>query len=343
MQGESTISSITTQSAHISRVWGLIPVFIAAAYPLFLQGFHSVISTSGKDEISFTTTAIILLGAAFIVPIFGLIFAMKGPDFANTRRLAYMVVTTPALYTLLGTLQGMAQSPIPDELIWYVLWFSFGILVILNAKEIKNKPSDPEFTAYWKVIHGLSATLVSIFILFHMANHFFSLKGADTYNAVMELGEKVYRNPFVEPILVIFFFFQILTGIQLMWRWSTRSVPFYQSFQVASGIYLAVFLLSHLNAVFIYARIYLNIPSDFAFASGAPTGIIHDSWNIRLFPYYTLGVFFALCHLMTGIRTVALVKYKSHRSAIDRVWTVMILVSGIASGIIIAGMSGLRI
>ncbi|CAB1275197.1 hypothetical protein [Candidatus Nitrosacidococcus tergens] len=341
MQGESIISGITP-SAHISRAWGLIPVFVAAIYPLFLQGFHSVISTR-KDEISFTTTAIILLGAAFIVPILGLIFAMKGPDFANIRRLAYMVVTTPALYTLLGTLQGMTRSPIPEDLVWYVLWFSFGILTILSTKETKDKPSNPEFTVYWKVIHGLSATLVSIFIVFHITNHFFSLKGADTYNAVMKLGEKVYRNPFVEPILIIFFFFQILTGIQLMWRWSTRSVPFYQSFQVASGIYLAVFLLSHLNAVLIYARIYLNIPSDFAFGSAAPAGIIQDPWNIRLFPYYTLGVFFALCHLMTGIRTVALVKYKSHRTTISRIWVAMILVSGIASGIIIAGMSGVRI
>ena len=46
-----------------------------------------------------------------------------------------------------------------------------------------------------------------------------------------------------------------------------------RSFQIASGVYLAFYVLGHMDSVFIFARTYLGIDTGWGFATGAPTGI----------------------------------------------------------------------
>jgi hypothetical protein len=70
------------------------------------------------------------------------------------------------------------------------------------------------------------------------------------------------------------------------------------------GVYLAFYVLGHMDSVFIFARTYLDIDTDWDFATGAPAGLIKDSWNIRLVPHYWLGAFFVLTHLAAGARVV---------------------------------------
>jgi hypothetical protein len=41
-------------------------------------------------------------------------------------------------------------------------------------------------------------------------------------------------------------------------------------------------------------------------ASGAPTGLLHDPWNVRLIPHYSLAPLFVISHLAVGLRTVLL-------------------------------------
>jgi hypothetical protein len=58
-----------------------------------------------------------------------------------------------------------------------------------------------------------------------------------------------------------------------------------------------------MNSVFVFARLYLRIDSDWAFATGAPSGLVKDAWNIRLVLHYGLAAFFVLSHLAAGGRT----------------------------------------
>jgi hypothetical protein len=67
-------------------------------------------------------------------------------------------------------------------------------------------------------------------------------------------------------------------------------------------VYLAFYVLGHMDSVFIFARTYLGMDSGWVFATGAPTGLIMDPWNIRLVPHYWLAVFFVLAHLASGAR-----------------------------------------
>jgi hypothetical protein len=48
-----------------------------------------------------------------------------------------------------------------------------------------------------------------------------------------------------------------------------------------------------MNSIFfIFARTYLGIDTGWDLATGAPTGLVKDPWNIRFVPHYWLGVFF---------------------------------------------------
>lgn len=158
----------------------------------------------------------------------------------------------------------------------------------------------------------------------------------------MKIGRVVYRSGLGEPLLVAAMLFQIGTGLFLAWRWSAGPQTFHRTYQVASGACLSLFILGHMNSVFIYARSFLGIPTDWKFATGAPAGLIHDAWNIRLVPHYVLGVFFVLSHMASGLRVVLVAHGVAQRTT-DRIWGAGVALSAIIAAAIIAGMCGVRI
>lgn len=97
-----------------------------------------------------------------------------------------------------------------------------------------------------------------------------------------------------------------------------------------------------MNSVFLYARTYLGIPTDWNFAIGAPTGLLHDPWNIRLLPHYALGVFLVLSHILSGLRVV-LIAHGADLRFMNRLWLAGVVASGAIAAAIIAGMCGVRI
>ena len=95
-------------------------------------------------------------------------------------------------------------------------------------------------------------------------------------------------------------------------------------------------------AVVLVARHYLHIESDWNFATGAPVGLIHDAWSIRLVPYYGFGIFFVLLHLASGLRVVMLEHASSLKWA-NRVVTWGAAASAAASTLTLLGMCGMRL
>jgi hypothetical protein len=78
---------------------------------------------------------------------------------------------------------------------------------------------------------------------------------------------------------------------------------FLTTLQTGSGAYLAVYLASHVNSVFVLGR-HFGIETDWQWATGAPTGVLADAWNIRLLPHYSIAVFLVIAHLSCGLRAV---------------------------------------
>ena len=276
---------------------------------------------------------------AFVVPFLGIALAYRQTSNPGSRRLAYASVVSPTLYVFLGVVQALIKSPIPDEIVWCAIWLAIAIG--------SQSPRDPVAAAVpavggWRVVHGVTAAVLSLYVAFHLINHLFGLIGPDAHAAVMKIGRVVYRSAVGEPLLVAAMLFQIGTGLFLAWRWSAAPQGFHRTFQVASGAYLSLYILGHMNSVFIYARSFLGIPTDWNFAIGAPTGLIHDAWNIRLLPHYALGVFFVLSHLASGLRVV-LIAHGVDRRAANRLWGAGVAISALISAAIIAGMCGVRI
>lgn len=321
----------------------LAPLAGVLAYPFLLQVFHAAIGPKGSmASVPALGVATLALAVAFAVPAVGLFVANRAVSTAAPlRRLAFLCVAAPTLYVFLGVVNYMAASAYPDELLWVVLWAAIGAWAFLARHREAQRPA-PD-VARGRIAHGTVAVLAAAFILFHVLNHLFFLDGPAAHSSVRLLGEEVYRARTVEFILVLLLLFMCCSGGYLAWRWSESDTrhDFFRTFQVASGVYLLFYLVGHMDSVFVYARLYLGIETDWKFAVGAPAGLIHDAWNIRLLPHYLLGVFFALTHPLTGLRGI-LVKHGLREAVANGAWAAGAAVSAVVAAAIGVGMAGVR-
>jgi hypothetical protein len=332
--------------AHKLR--GLIPAAAAMSYALWLDAFHLAVSPpSGSMSTVRMIGAVLCLLGAVGAPLVGLAcaFRMRGAEPSGfelrARRLAYLSIGTPPLFVLAGVTLGLLHLHINDELVWMLGWLAACGYVLLGSDSV-HRPAATRPIAGWRVAHGVVAALVICFVFFHLSNHLLGLVGPGLHATVMEMGRRVYRSPVVEPVLIGLMLFQVVSGIRLVWRWTSLPADGYRVFQIGSGTYLAAFIVTHLNSALVSARTVHKIETGWAWASGAPTGLIHDAWSIRLVPHYGFGVFFILAHLCSGLRGVVLA-HGMNAALADRVWAGGLVVSGLVSVAIMSGMCGLRV
>ena len=307
-------------------------------YPFLLTEFHLAIGSRSTEGALLAALGMLLV---FGVPAVCLVCARKLSNLGSVGglRFASLGVAAPTLYVFMGVLNYMAGNRIPDQAVWIVLW---ALLAYLTLKPSRTSATVQPQPGLLRFVHGITAAILAVYVLFHLANHLFGLLGPEWHHRVMELGRRVYRAQLIEPLLVAAMLFQIATGVDLFRRWTSRPLDAFRVFQLASGLYLAIFILGHMNSVFIFARRYLRIETDWSFATGGPTGLIVDPWNVRLIPHYWLGTFFVLTHLAGGARVV-LAAHGADAKTLSAVWTFGLVASaGIASAILL-GMCGLRI
>ena len=144
-----------------------------------------------------------------------------------------------------------------------------------------------------RTLHRASAIVVGAFACLHLANHLASLVSIPSHLAFMEAARHVYRQPAVEPVLLACVAFQACSGLWLVVRGWRRRVGFVAWLQASAGMYLALFLLIHLGAVF-YGRTVLRLDTNFYYAAAG----LHVPPNPYFFaPYYFLAVLALFTHL----------------------------------------------
>src|SRR5207253_2192809 len=116
------------------------------------------------------------------------------------------------------------------------------------------RPARAAIAPWLAELHGLTALALLLFLLPHVTNHVTGIWSAATHVHVMKALRRVYRNPVVEPLLVAVVLFQIGSGVVLLWRRTARTSDLFGTLQTAAAAYLAVFLSSHLTAVFVLGR-----------------------------------------------------------------------------------------
>ncbi len=98
-------------------------------------------------------------------------------------------------------------------------------------------------------LHYLTGLIVLVFVAQHLLVHLFALAGSDAHNAALKLVQLGYRNPVVEPLLVLALLFQIGLGLRLAFRRLREpGKSGWAKWQIASGFYLALFLFNHTTA-----------------------------------------------------------------------------------------------
>ena len=341
--------SITRGDALQRKVVALAPAMAAMAYPFVLQAFHLVVSPPGAalSAVRFAAAAALLV-LAFALPLSGLAFAYRltrtpEPSQSNlrARRLAYASIAAPPLFVFIGVAPGLLGLHIPEAALWIGLWVLAGLYGGSGRGALAQSQTRLPSGA-WRVAHGAAAAMIVCFVLFHLTNHLFGLAGPGVHAAIMKAGRTVYRAAPVEPVLVLMLLFQVASGLRLAWRWSGLGNDVFRIFQIGSGAYLAAFILTHMNSAFISARAVHKIETNWSWASGAPAGLIHDAWNIRLLPHYALGVFFVVGHLSSGLRVV-LLAHGVRRAVADRIWAAGLAAGAAISAAIVCALCGLRV
>lgn len=144
-----------------------------------------------------------------------------------------------------------------------------------------------------KSIHYFSGIVIAIFLAIHLLNHASSVFGAEQHIAVMEQLRVVYRNVFVETLLLAAVLVQIISGLWLFNKGRKWANTFFEKLQIWSGLYLAIFFVIHLSAV-LGGRLVLHLDTNFYFGVA---GLNTFPFNLFFIPYYGLAVLSFFGHI----------------------------------------------
>lgn len=137
-----------------------------------------------------------------------------------------------------------------------------------------------------KKLHYISGLTITVFVGLHLFNHTCSIFGADKHIAVMDTLRLFYRNIFIETILLSAVLVQIFSGLKLFKVNRKIAVANFDKLHIWTGLYLAIFFIIHLSAVF-GGRLFLHLDTNFYFGVA---GLNTFPLNLFFIPYYGLAI-----------------------------------------------------
>jgi hypothetical protein len=203
---------------------------------------------------------------------------------------ALLAAVAPALFT------AMRQISSNQLMAWYVVT----ALTALAAFLPTSVSSSPTSTAKFRPIHASSAIVLATFALAHVFNHSLAIVSLGTHTAVLHVLRLAYRQSVAQIILIAAVGVQVCTGLAMVRSYYLRRATPLRNLQLVSGLYLAVFLVSHLITVF--TTRHRGIDTDFVWASHAPTGLLAGLSTVPLLPRYSLAVLAVFVHLACQAR-----------------------------------------
>lgn len=142
-----------------------------------------------------------------------------------------------------------------------------------------------------KTLHRTTGILIALFVVLHLVNHAFSFLGAGAHIETMNQFRLVYRNFWVESLLMLSVLVQIGTGLAAIRK--GKGETGFEKLQRASGFYLALFFGIHLTAVWV-GRHFLKLDTNLYFGV---VGMQTFPFSLFFVPYYGLAIFSFFAHL----------------------------------------------
>lgn len=192
-----------------------------------------------------------------------------------------------------------------------------------------------------KQLHRLTAYFLIVFVIAHIGNHLFLVTGRETYNQVQDVLNAVYRNSFLEPLLIITVCIQVFIGLKMSIN-SLRRKPkrpfwqrgFWEKAQIISGFIFAFFIIEHLLALAV-VRWTTTLETEFYWPASVMNGAPFTYYFI---PYYFLGVLAIMVHIGIGLRYVV---QRSGRRQLGNVLGISSIILGTIFGAtIVLGLKG---
>ena len=292
----------------------LLPLLATALYPLYIAHFIRAVASfreSGNVLIAAWAAALMLL--AMSVPFLALraLMALRAVPAGNStliKGFLYVIFSVSPLFTLTVLLSREAGVAVAHDTIWMCAWAVLGLLLYFMNDSAPTPISGGMPVTRLRVIHGASAAiLLAGFLLLHIANHVAALWSTDLHVAVMEATRSWYRLPAVEYSLFALLALMLVTGAPMVLHYARREIDVYRMLQIATGVYIAVFLSAHLLSV-LRAR-GRGVETDWFFATGRE-GLLNGT--SMLIPYYAYSILFFFIHIACGLRIVLLKHGVSH-------------------------------
>ena len=201
---------------------------------------------------------------------------------------ALFAAVTPPFYAGLAGWLALAHA----GAFWTEVWYGAVALVVIVSMTTTPSASAP--VAGLRRVHGYAAALITIFALAHIANHTAAIASLAAHAAVLSVLRPIYRERIIEIALVASLTLQIVSGVVMTWRSHLRRTTPLRNVQAVTGLYLAVFLGSHLLATLSGRQ---HADTTFAWATGGPAGLMARAGLLFMLPYYSLSVLALFVHL----------------------------------------------
>jgi hypothetical protein len=347
-------SSSGLSAVLLRRLWLVVPALCALAYPSLLSllssGLVLVHGSASPKGVIVWVSVIASLALALAVMLVSFVFGLAlgsprvrdDPEGCRARSIAHLAFATPSLYVGFGNIAGVLQTPSAAPIAWLVFWALVAMIALLGPR---SSPIAAAMTpiGYRRLAlaHGVSASaILLLFIGPHIVNHVAGFWNGPVHIATMNVVRRVYRDDFVEPVLLALIGFQILSGTTLVRRRMRMPSDFLGTVQTMSAVFVGAYFLAHMTAVF--AARHAGTDTNWSWLTRPNDSMLVSLSNLRLIAHYWVGPIAIVAHVACGLRMVLLRRDILPATA-NRIALAIIAVGVVTSSVILAALLNVHI
>jgi hypothetical protein len=350
-------------AVSLHRLLLVIPALCALAYPSLLSWLSAgLVLVHGSDSpngpivwasvIGALTLALAVMLVSFV---FGLTLGsphVGRPEDFRARCVALLAFATPSLYVGFANVGGVLRAPSAVPVAWLIFWTLMAMIVLLGSRPSSVGSSSvgsssaasaisPVGHRRLAIAHGVSAlAILLLFVGPHIGNHLTAVWSGSVHIEIMNAARHVYRDDFVQPILLALIGFQILSGIVLVRSKMRMPSDIFGTVQTMCGVYIGVYFLAHMTAVF--AARYAGTDTNWTWLTRTNGSMLVSLSNLRLIAHYWVGPIAIIAHVATGLRAV-LLQHDISPATANRLALALITAGVVASSLILVALFNVHI